>query len=123
MIRSILCNYNDAYISIKGTITIPSSAAAGAIGNNANKKVIFKNGFTKCISKINNVQVDDAQDIDVVMSMYNLIEYTDIYSKTPGIVWQYYRDVPNLDGTNNAIDFPSDNNNSISFRLREKITE
>ena len=81
MIRSILCNYNDAYISIKGTITIPSSAAAGAIGNNANKKVIFKNGFTKCISKINNVQVDDAQDIDVVMFMYNLIEYTDIYSE------------------------------------------
>ena len=57
------------------------------------KEVIFKNFalFTNCISKINNTQVDDAHDFDVVMPMYNLIEYSDTYSKTFGSSWQYYR--------------------------------
>ena len=66
MIRSNLCDYSDAYI----------------LANNTNKKVIFKNcaPFTDCITKINNTQVDNAQKTDVVMPMYNLIEYSDAYS-------------------------------------------
>ena len=74
-------------------------AAAGVAANNTNEKLLFKNcaPFTNCISKINNTQVDDVQDIDVVMSMYNLIEYSDIYSKTSGSLWQYYRDEPASD--------------------------
>ena len=58
------------------------------------KEIIFKNcaPFTDCISEINNTQVDNAKDLDVVMLMYNLIEYSDNYSKTPGSLWQYYRD-------------------------------
>ena len=56
MVRSNLCDYSDAYIYVKGTTTVPNTAAAGADANNANKKVIFKNcaPFTKCISEINN---------------------------------------------------------------------
>ena len=58
------------------------------------KEIIFKNcaPFTDCISEINNTQVDNAKDLDVVMLMYNLIEYSDNYSKTRGSLWQYYRD-------------------------------
>ena len=64
-------------------ITIPNTAAADATPNNRNKKVIFKicTPFTNCVSEINNTQVDNALDIDVVMSMWNSIGYSDIYSK------------------------------------------
>ena len=86
MLRSSLCDYSDAYILVKGNISVNNTAAAGADANNTNKKVIFKNcaPFTNCISKINNTQVDNAKDIDIVMPMYNLIEYRDNYSKTSG---------------------------------------
>ena len=62
-----------------------------------NKGVIFKNcaPFTKCISRINNTDINNAQDIDIVMPMYNLIEYSNNYSKTSGSLWQYYKDEPN----------------------------
>ena len=71
MIRSSLCDYNDVYVRDKRTITIPNMAATGAVTNNTNKEVIFKNctSFSKCIGKINNTQVDDVHDIDVVISM------------------------------------------------------
>ena len=61
------------------------------------KNVTFKNyaPFTKCISRINNENIDNAQDIDIVMPMYNFIEYSDNYSKTSGRLWQYYKDDPN----------------------------
>ena len=86
MLRSSLCDYSDAYILVKGNITVNNTAADGAAANNTNKKVIFKNcaPFTDCISKINNTQVDNAKDIDIVMPMYNLIEYSNNYSKTSG---------------------------------------
>ena len=79
LIRSNLCDYSDAYIFVKGTITVPNTVAAGAAVNNTNKKVIAKNctPFTSCITEINNTQVDDTQDINIVMPMYNLIEYSD----------------------------------------------
>ena len=77
------------------------------------KGVTFKNcaSFTKCISIINNTDIDNAQNIDIVMPMYNLIEYSDNYSKTFGSLWQYYKDDPN------------DNlENSASFKFKVKIT-
>ena len=84
MLRSGLCDYPDAYI-LKGTITITGAgdAAAARQADERNKGVIFKNcaPFTKCISKINDTEIDNAQDIDIVMPMYNLIEYSDNYSK------------------------------------------
>ena len=65
--------------------------------NERNKGVVFKNWvpFTKYISRINNRDIDTARDIDIVMPMYNLIEYSHNYSKTSGSLWQYYKDEPN----------------------------
>ena len=74
MLKSSLCDYSDAYILVKGTISVNNTAAAGAGANNINKEVIFKNfaPFTNCISEINNTQIDNAKDIDIVMPMYKL---------------------------------------------------
>ena len=92
MLRSDLCDFSDAYIVVKGTITVTNP-------NNAkrNKAVAFKNNapFINCISKINGVQIDNAEDLDVVMLMYNLLEYSKSYKKTTGSLWNYYRDQPN----------------------------
>ena len=98
MLRSGLFDYNDSYILVKGTTTVTNTAAEGAANNAANKTVIFTNCalFTNCISRRNYTQVDDAHDIDVVIPTYNLIEYSDNYSKTSGTLWQYCRDEPVL---------------------------
>ena len=99
MLRSTLCGYADAYIYVKGTITITGDgnddAAKGL--DEINKGVTFKKcaPFTKCINRTNNTEIDNAKDIDIVMPMYNLIEYSDNYSKTSGSLWQYYKDDPN----------------------------
>ena len=87
MLRSSLYDQSDAYILFKGNIAVSNTAGAGAAANNTNKKVIFKNCApftTNSISKINNIQIDNAEYIDIVMPMYNLIEYSDNYSKTSG---------------------------------------
>ena len=124
MLRSSLCDYGDAYILVKGTVTVANTVAQGPTNNTANKKVMFKNcvPFINFISKINNTQVDDAHDIDVVMPMYNLIEYSDNYSKTSGISWQYCRDEPALDANNAIVDFNAANTSTNSFKLKAKIT-
>ena len=115
LLRSNLCDYADVYILVQGTITITG------VGNNAdarqaderNKDVIFKNcvPFTKCISRIKNTEIDNAQDIDTIMPMYNLTEYIDNYSKTSGSLQQYYKDQLN--------DSLAD---SESFKSKGKIT-
>ena len=88
ILRWSLCDYSNAYVLVKRTVTGENKAARDQQNNAANKKVIFKNcaPFTNCINRINNIQVDDAHDIDVVMSMYNLIEYSDHHFKTSGIL-------------------------------------
>ena len=75
MLRSSLCDYSDTYILVKGNITVNNTAAGGAVANYTNKKVIFKKyaPFTNCISKINYAQIDNAEHIEIVMPMYNLI--------------------------------------------------
>ena len=89
MLKSSLCDYSDAYIIVIGTITVNNTAGAGVAANNTNKKVILKNcvPFTNCISEINNTKVDNAKDIDIVMPIYNLIEYSTKYAKTSGSLW------------------------------------
>ena len=81
MLKSILCDYSDAYILVNGTITGNNTAAADADANNINKKVILKNcaPVINVISEINNTQIDNTKDIDFVMPMYSLIEYSDNY--------------------------------------------
>ena len=123
MLKSSLCDYSDAYILVKGTISVNDTAAAGAAVNNTNKKVIFKNcaPFTNCINEINNTQVDKAKDIDIVMHMYNLIEHSDNYVKTTGSLWQYCKDIPALDA-NNIIENFTGRNTTDSFNFKAKIT-
>ena len=107
MLKSSLCDYSDAYILVKGTITVNNTAAAGAAANNTNKKVIFKNcaPFTNRFSEINNTQIHNAKDIDIVMPMYNLIEYSDNYAKTTGSLWQYCKDIPARNANDEIIIF------------------
>ena len=91
MLRSDLCDFSDAYIVVKGDITVTNP-------NNAkrNKSVTFKNNasFINCITKINGIKFDNAEYLDVVMPMYNLLEYSKNYKKTTGSLWNYYRDEP-----------------------------
>ena len=100
-----------------------NTAADGAAANNTNKKVIFKNctPFTSCISKINNTQIDNAEYIDIVMPIYNLIEYSDNYSKTYGSLWQYCKEIPAIDDDWDIVDFNGPNATD-SFNFKTKIT-
>ena len=106
MLSSDLCDFSDAYIVVKGDITITNS-------NNAkiNKAVAFKNNapFINCISKISGIKIDNAEDLDVVMPMYNLLEYS---KRTTGSLWNYYRDEPG-----NSL-----STNSESFNYKTSIT-
>ena len=94
MLRSNLRDYAYAYILVKGKITITGAGADAAArqADEINKGVTFKNcaPFAKCICRINNTEIHNAKDIDIVMPMYNLNEYSDNYSKTTGSLWQYY---------------------------------
>ena len=100
-----MCDYNDAYIVAKGVINVTNPA------NNAyDKKLVFKNNalFTSCISKINDTLIDNAEDLDIVMPMYNLIECSKNYRKPTGSLWNYCRDVPNS-GTEGNIKYSTEN--------------
>ena len=115
MLKSSLCYYSDAYILVKGKIPITGAGddVAATQAEERDKGVEFKNcaPFTNCISEVNNAQIDNAKDTDIVMLMYNLIEYSDDYAKTSGSLWQYDRDEPN----DNLAD-------SESFRSKIKIS-
>ena len=116
MLKSSLCDYSDAYIIVKGKITITGAGddAAARQADERDKGVAFKNcaPFTNCISEINNTQRDNCKDIDIVMPLYNLLKYSDNHAETSESLWQYYRDEPN----DNLAD-------SKSFKSKIKITE
>ena len=101
--------FSDAYIVVKGDITVTEPDNA-----KRNKSVAFKNNapFINCMSKINGVQIDNAKDLDAVMPMYNLLEYSKNYRKTTGSLWNYYRDEPS-----NLL-----SSNSESFKYKTNIT-
>ena len=121
MLKSSLCDYSDAYVHVKGTITVNNTTAADADANNTNKKVIFKNFslFTSAISEINNTQIDNAKDIDIVMPMYKLIEYSDNYAKKSGSLWQYCKDIPAVNNNNATVNL---GNLTDSFNFIVKMT-
>ena len=123
MLRCSLCNYSDAYILVKGDITVNNTAGAGPAANNINKKEMFKNcaPFTNCISKINKTQIDNAEYIDIVIPMYNLIEYSDNYSKTSGSLWNYCKEIPAAENNGNIVDF-DEANATDSFNFNTKKT-
>ena len=124
MFRSSLCDYSDAYKLVKGTKTVANTAATGQPANNADKKVIFKIcvPFINCTSRINNTQADDVHDIYVVMSMSDLIEHSENYSKTSVSLWHYCRDESSLDNNDAITDFNVANVVTNSFKIKEKIT-
>ena len=124
MLRSDLCDYADAYILVNGTITVTANAGANNIRDKRNRKLILKNNapFVSCITRINGELIEDADDLDVVMPMYNLLEYSKNYRKTIGSLYNYYRD----ELTNDNI--PADNVfnnirvvNSNTFKYKNKI--
>ena len=121
MTKSRLCDYSDAYILVKGSISITAQAEDNP--NNGNKEVIFKNcaPFTDCLSETNNAQIDNAKDIDVVMPMYSLIECSNNYLKLSGSLWHYYIDPPALSGAGALTNF-SATDSSAWFKFKQKIT-
>ena len=125
MLRSDLCDYADAYILVNGMITVTANAGANNIREKRNKPLILKNNapFISRITKINNELIEDAEDLDVVMPMYNLLEYSKNYRKTIGSLYNYYRDELTND------DIPAGNVfnnirvvNSNAFKYKNKIT-
>ena len=94
MLRSDLCHYNDAYIVVKGIITVSVTAGDNNIRDKKNRPLELKNNapFISCISKINGVLTENAEDLNTVMPMDNLLEYSKNYSKTSGSLFNYYKD-------------------------------
>ena len=115
MLKSSLCDYSDAFILVKGKITITGAGDDAAVrqADERDKGVALKNcaPFSNCISEINNTQIDNCKDVHIAMPLYNLLEYNDHYAKTSGSLWQYYRDESN----DNLAD-------SESFKSKIKIT-
>ena len=122
MLRSNLCDYSDAYILVNGTITVTAAEGPNNIREKRNKPLILKNNapFVSCIKRINGELIEDADDLDIIMPMYNLLEYSKNYRKTMGSLYNYYRD--------KLSDDADDNNfrniklvNSNSFKYKNKI--
>ena len=137
MLRSDLCDFSDAYIVVKGNIFVTKKTftaddidapnntganvnATNTENNNAfdNKKLVFKNNapIINYISKINGVKIDNTEDLDVVMPMYNLLEYSKNYRKTTGSLWNYYRDQPNSNIGDNNITHSILNSESFDYK-------
>ena len=126
MLRSNLCDYSDAYILVKGTITVTAPGAnnnANNIRDKRNRPLILKNNaaFVSCITRINSELIEDADDLDIVMSMYNLLEYSKNYRKTIGSLYNYYRDELSDDADDNNFDNIKVIN-SNTFKYKNKIT-
>ena len=125
MLRSNLCDYSDAYILVKGTITVTTPGAnngANNIRDKRNRPVILKNNapFVSCITRINGELIEDADDLDIVMSMHNLLEYSKNYRKTIGSLYNYYRDGLSDDADDNNFDNIKVVN-SNTFKYKNKI--
>ena len=120
ILRSDLCDCNDAYIVVKGIVTV---SAEERDRDEMNRDFVLKNiaPFISCISKINGALTKNAEELDVVMPMYNLLEYSKNYSNTSGSLWNYYRD----ELTDEANDDNGPNKNVInskSFKYKTNIT-
>ena len=110
VIKSNLCDYSDTYILVTANIK--------ATGGNANTRVAFKNcaPFTKCITHINNEHVEGAENLNIIMPMYNLIEYSDNYWDTSGNLWQFESDESLLTNIGNPDNVSADNSPSSKYK-------
>ena len=126
MLRSNLCDYSDAYILVKGTITVTAPGVnnnANNIRDKRNRPFILKNNapFVSCITRINGELIKDADDLDIVMPMYNLLKYSKNYRKIIGSLYNYYRDELSDDADDNKFDNIKVVN-SNTFKYKNKIT-
>ena len=121
MLRSNLCDYADAYILVNGTITVTAAVGENNIRDKKNRTLILKNNapFVSCITRVNWELIEDADDLDIVMSMYNLLEYSKNYRKTIGSLYHYYRGELTSDNNNNFADRNVVNSNT--FKYKNKI--
>ena len=106
VVKPFLCDYADAYILVTGNITVA--------GGNANTKVVFKNchPFTKSVILLNGQRVESAENLDLIMNMYNLIEYSDNYSDSIASLYQFKRQEPLPNNANLTVD------DSSSFKYK-----
>ena len=126
MLAANLCDYSDAYILVKGTITVTAPEVnnnANNIRDKRNRPAILKNNapFVSCITRINGELAEDADDLDIVMSMYNLLEHSKNYRKTIGSLYNYYRDGLSDDADDNNFDNIKVAH-SNTFKYKNKIT-
>ena len=119
MLRSDLSNYSDAYVWVKGTITVTN------LNSNVNfdRRLTLKNKapFILCVSKINGELVENAEDLDIVIPMYYLLEYSKNYEKTSGSLFNYYRDEPKehtLGVGNYAVNISIRNSKSFDYKAK-----
>ena len=125
MLKSSLCDYSDPCILVSGRIKINAEPdnvnEANKWKGKGSKEVIFKNcaPFIECTSEIDNIQINHTKDLDIVMSMHNLIKYSNNYSKSSGSFWKYQKDEPSLNNDSNIVDRPG---NSVLFKPKVKIT-
>ena len=121
ILRSDLCNYSDAYVLVSGVITVTANAGTNNIRDKKNRPVILKNNapFISCIIKINGELIEDADDLDIVMPMYNLLEYSKNYRKTTGSLYNYYRD--EISDLFNIANINYRTINSNAFKYKNKI--
>ena len=124
MIKSSLCDYKDASIIVKGSIDLLASAANE--NDKAQKNVTFKYNatFRSCISKVNSTLIDNALDLDIVMPMYNLLEYSENFCILSVSLWNYYRDeIGDVDDkASEGRSFKYKKNSSKSTRKPRKTT-
>ena len=126
MLRSNLCDYSDAYILVKGTITVTAPGVnnnANNIRDKRNRPLILKNNapFVSCITRINGELIEDANDLDIVTPTYNLLEYSKNYRRTIGSLYNYYRDELSDDADyNNFVNIKVVNSNT--FKYKNKLT-
>ena len=121
MLRSNLCDYSDAYISVKGTFTV----AGNNLRDRRNRPLILKNNapFVSCITRINGELIEYADDLDIVMPMYNLLEYSKNYRKTIGL-YNYYRDELSNDANNNQFNnIKVVNSNTFKYKNKKLIIQ
>ena len=115
MLRSNLCDYSNAYILVNGTITV----AGNNLKDKQNRPFLLKNNAPFISTRINGKLIEDADDLDIVMPMYSLLEYSKNYRKTIGSLYNYYRDELSDDADNNQF-----NNikvvNSNTFKYKNK---
>ena len=125
ILRSNLCDYSDAYILVKGKIVVTARGVdngANNIRDKRNRPVILNNNapFVSCITRINGELTEDADDLDIVMPMYNLLEYSKNYRKTIGSLYNDYRDELSDDADDNNFDNIKVVN-SNTFKYKNKI--